>query len=188
MDASADFRDGMPFLGSRLWIDFVNSAPVALGDLIATPEGWRRWCAAAELGAGPSADLKAIHALRSALARLFECLLNGVPADAADVAAVNTVMARAASHPEIAVDDHGVAVRTAQVHAGDPLVAIVADFADFAAHFEAGRMRHCGNPECSLVFYDTARNGTRRWCSMAACGNRHKVRSHRARAATLKCT
>ncbi|MFF9497390.1 CGNR zinc finger domain-containing protein [Streptomyces flaveolus] len=34
------------------------------------------------------------------------------------------------------------------------------------------RIRACGNPECIPHFYDVSKNGTRRWCSMAGCGNR----------------
>jgi predicted RNA-binding Zn ribbon-like protein len=29
-----------------------------------------------------------------------------------------------------------------------------------------------------LWFHDTTRSGTRRWCSMTACGNRLKARRH----------
>ena len=36
-------------------------------------------------------------------------------------------------------------------------------------------VRKCANPKCVLYFYDTSRTGRRRWCSMAACGNRSKV-------------
>ena len=37
------------------------------------------------------------------------------------------------------------------------------------------RVRKCANPECVLWFLDTSKNGSRRWCSMEACGNRTKV-------------
>jgi predicted RNA-binding Zn ribbon-like protein len=40
------------------------------------------------------------------------------------------------------------------------------------------RVKHCQNPDCVLWFFDTTRNGTRRWCSMAVCGNRMKARRH----------
>ena len=40
------------------------------------------------------------------------------------------------------------------------------------------RVRKCANPECVLWFLDTTRSGTRRWCSMTACGNRLKARRH----------
>ena len=42
------------------------------------------------------------------------------------------------------------------------------------------RLRACAADDCPLVFLDLSRPGTRRWCSMARCGNRHKVRTHRA--------
>ncbi|MCU1529207.1 MAG: hypothetical protein JWP75_2970 [Frondihabitans sp.] len=44
------------------------------------------------------------------------------------------------------------------------------------------RIRRCAADDCGLVFYDESRAGTRRWCSMQKCGNRAKVRAHRARA------
>ena len=42
----------------------------------------------------------------------------------------------------------------------------------------AGPSEICENPDCVLWFFDTTRNGTRRWCSMAVCGNRMKARRH----------
>lgn len=41
-----------------------------------------------------------------------------------------------------------------------------------------GRIRHCDGAGCVLWFLDTSRNGTRRWCSMAGCGNRAKAQLH----------
>lgn len=43
------------------------------------------------------------------------------------------------------------------------------------------RIRRCAHPECILFFYDTSKNGTRRWHSMATCGNRAKAARHQAR-------
>ncbi|MCX5048200.1 MULTISPECIES: CGNR zinc finger domain-containing protein [unclassified Streptomyces] len=43
------------------------------------------------------------------------------------------------------------------------------------------RIRGCAHDACILHFFDTSRNGTRRWCSMAACGNRAKASRHYAR-------
>jgi predicted RNA-binding Zn ribbon-like protein len=42
----------------------------------------------------------------------------------------------------------------------------------------AERVRRCANPDCVLWFLDVTRSGTRRWCSMTACGNRLKARRH----------
>jgi predicted RNA-binding Zn ribbon-like protein len=44
------------------------------------------------------------------------------------------------------------------------------------------RIRRRQHPACVLWFCDTARNGTRRWCSMATCGNRAKAYRHYGRA------
>jgi len=41
------------------------------------------------------------------------------------------------------------------------------------------RLSSCGNPVCRLVFLDSSKSGTRRWCDDAGCGNRHRVRRHR---------
>ena len=42
------------------------------------------------------------------------------------------------------------------------------------------RLLICGNPHCRLVFLDASKSGTRRWCDDAGCGNRDRVRRHRA--------
>ena len=44
------------------------------------------------------------------------------------------------------------------------------------------RLRQCEHERCALWFLDTSRNGTRRWCSMASCGNRAKAARHYRRA------
>ena len=43
------------------------------------------------------------------------------------------------------------------------------------------RLKACRWDDCRWAFFDTARNRTRTWCSMAACGNRAKARAFRAR-------
>ena len=46
------------------------------------------------------------------------------------------------------------------------------------------RLRRCDADDCRMVFHDESRTGSRRWCSMARCGNRAKVRAFRERAAS----
>ncbi len=41
-------------------------------------------------------------------------------------------------------------------------------------------IRQC--PGCTVIFYDRTKAHRRRWCSMALCGNRAKVRRHRSTA------
>jgi len=43
------------------------------------------------------------------------------------------------------------------------------------------RLKICSNDACQEAFYDTSRNRSGRWCSMAKCGNRMKGRAYRHR-------
>ena len=38
------------------------------------------------------------------------------------------------------------------------------------------KIRIC--PNCNWLFSDRSRNGSRLWCDMSVCGNRHKARRH----------
>lgn len=42
------------------------------------------------------------------------------------------------------------------------------------------QVKKCASDDCGVLFVDESRGGSRRWCSMANCGNRHKVRQFRA--------
>ncbi len=44
---------------------------------------------------------------------------------------------------------------------------------------QTDRIRECGG--CGWLFFDSTRNQSRRWCTMAICGNRAKARRHYAR-------
>ena len=43
----------------------------------------------------------------------------------------------------------------------------------------SARVRRCADPRCGRVFQDETKNGRRRWCDMATCGNRAKAARHR---------
>jgi predicted RNA-binding Zn ribbon-like protein len=182
--AAQEIRDGFPFLGGRLWLDFLNSAPATMGELIARPEDLARWAKAAGIDrAGRPAftkgDVEAAHALRAALGGIYHALSKGAPSPARAIAEVNRHLAAA---PRLRrVESANGALLVSETVDGDLFGRIASDLADFIPTFEPHRLRACGGEDCSLVFYDTARNATRRWCSMAACGNRHKVARHRAR-------
>jgi len=64
------------------------------------------------------------------------------------------------------------------------LAAIARSAAEIISEGPDAPVRICANPQCGLFFYDTSRTGKRRWCSMAVCGNRHKVAGHAKRLAT----
>jgi predicted RNA-binding Zn ribbon-like protein len=47
-----------------------------------------------------------------------------------------------------------------------------------ATQLDRSRVRRCESEQCVLLFYDTSKNRSRRWCDMAACGNRAKAAAH----------
>lgn len=48
-------------------------------------------------------------------------------------------------------------------------------------HADFARVKNCEGATCTLWFHDVSKNHTRRWCSMAVCGNRAKAATHRAK-------
>jgi predicted RNA-binding Zn ribbon-like protein len=43
------------------------------------------------------------------------------------------------------------------------------------------RVKACVADDCQWAFYDSSRNRSGRWCDMAVCGNREKVRTYRSK-------
>jgi predicted RNA-binding Zn ribbon-like protein len=62
-----------------------------------------------------------------------------------------------------------------------PFAAVVWAVARLLAEAPPGSVRACPGRGCGWAFYDP--RGRRRWCQMAWCGNRTKVRRHSERAA-----
>jgi predicted RNA-binding Zn ribbon-like protein len=61
--------------------------------------------------------------------------------------------------------------------AGSLLAAAVRELGEL----EPSRLRRCGRPECSLVFYDTTRSATQLWHAERPCGIRERQRRRRAK-------
>lgn len=190
-----DLRDGMPFLGGPLWIDLLNTTPILAGveqDLLATPESFARWLAAAGLPtpdptAGESAR-RTLVALRQRLRVAFDEMRQAGTVSKTAAYAVNLLLAQARVELRLEVTADGAQlVETFEPGAGGPAATVAQDFARFAAAHPAAqqRLKGCANPACSMVFFDSGKNATRRWCSMALCGNREKIKRYRTRKAPV---
>lgn len=57
------------------------------------------------------------------------------------------------------------------------LVGAVLDALDLVRE-SPGRVRECADAECPVMFLDTSRNRSRRWCSMETCGARAKASAY----------
>jgi predicted RNA-binding Zn ribbon-like protein len=66
------------------------------------------------------------------------------------------------------------------VRVGQALSTLARGAVELLDAANAERIRECDADDCAMVFYDESRSNNRRWCSMARCGNRAKVRKHRA--------
>ncbi|WP_223192907.1 CGNR zinc finger domain-containing protein [Paenibacillus sedimenti] len=55
------------------------------------------------------------------------------------------------------------------------LYMIIRSIFDTLDTYTPDRIRKCEHEDCILHFVDTSKSGKRRWCSMEACGNRHKA-------------
>ncbi|MFI7286678.1 CGNR zinc finger domain-containing protein [Streptomyces anulatus] len=163
---------------------------LAYFEVLHEPADLVRWAAESRLPDGldgGSGDGLAVSAgevgdarvLRDALWRLAEGHVAGAPPGPDDLAILND----AAAHPPLAARlTSGGDREWAPGGTGAGLLSTVArDAVDLFTGAFAHRIRTCGAHGCRLLFVDTSRPGRRRWCSMERCGNRHKVRAHRAR-------
>lgn len=64
------------------------------------------------------------------------------------------------------------------VDSDDPLFLLGAAAADFLSRHDLSLVKSCGGTGCILLFYDETKSHSRRWCSMAGCGNRMKAALH----------
>jgi predicted RNA-binding Zn ribbon-like protein len=120
---------------------------------------------------GPS-DLAAVVALRAALR---EALTGG-----SDEAQAAQALAR---FPLRLAPDSAGRLRMAADSGVAGLDLIVETVAASVAGGSWTRLKLCASADCRWAFYDTSRSGGGRWCSMEACGNRHKTRAYRQRLA-----
>ena len=158
-------------------------------DTLHRPADLAHWAANSRLGLDPSAvtvrarELAAARTLRDALWRITWRVIAGEAVQDADRAIVNAAAARAPLAPQLAADG---AVQWLTPCTGTAVLAAVArDAVEILAGPRAGRIRECAAHDCHLVFLDTSRPGSRRWCAMERCGNRQKVKDiRRRRAAT----
>lgn len=100
-----------------------------------------------------------------------------------DATALNEFLAQAPSYPQLVGNASTLRVeRQRTVRTPQQALAPIAEAAaDFLATADFGLVRPCEGKGCILWFYDRTKSHRRRWCSMQACGNRHKVEAFRER-------
>jgi predicted RNA-binding Zn ribbon-like protein len=122
---------------------------------------------------------------REVLYRVLLAQVEGRPAPAVDVAALEEEVHRALAARRLESKAGrfswtlpGVCLLETVV----PRLAVVAS--ELLTSEALKRVRVCeatASDGCGWLFLDETRNHSRRWCSMATCGNQHKARRHYAR-------
>ncbi|GAA1949740.1 CGNR zinc finger domain-containing protein [Kitasatospora viridis] len=201
-DAPQPPADPRPLPGEPLCLDLLNTRWHDGGnprDLLDSLDGlalWLRLNGFAEQVPADRAALDALLTTRAAIAghlaqlRAQSAPEEGPGAEHPDLEAarpdleaaraeLNAVLAHGALRRTLAAD--GPAERAeADTPAWLPAWLAAADYLRLLTE-APDRIRSCAHPDCVLHFYDTSKNGTRRWHSMATCGNRAKASRHYAR-------
>jgi predicted RNA-binding Zn ribbon-like protein len=167
----------------RLSLDFVATVGERWRrsfERLLAPEDLARWIGeAGMLDTSPTVSRRQLAAgrlLREAINRLAR---PGIEPELGDGDELNRWAARAPLAPQLASDGELVWVAERPVEA--TFATIARDAVDLLSGPLAGRIRECGAPDCALLFVDTSRPGSRRWCSTEACGNRVRTHAYRQR-------
>ncbi|MEP6618701.1 MAG: ABATE domain-containing protein [bacterium] len=192
-------RQPFPFVAERLWLDFVNSDHAVRGkDALHDFERFVRWLEVAQLldperastmrrraqqqPAGALAVLGDARRVRAVFRSLAERGIASRDIRSDALGEINRVLGRSAGTRRVELREDGRFER-AFVPVGDAfaglLIPVVESAADALILGELARVRRCADPRCARVFQDETKNGRRRWCDMATCGNRAKAARHR---------
>jgi predicted RNA-binding Zn ribbon-like protein len=183
-----------PLLGEPVSLDLVNTRVRQDGtdlDLLDAPSALAAWLAA-ESGRVPwwggvsAADLRAVRALRDAIAGMLAARRAGTRPPRGAVKTVNTALSASGTATRLTWTASGPRAeqRATRSKRGALLHALAADAVGILAGPDAALVRECAHPECVLQFL--ASNPRRRWCSASVCGNRARVARHYARHGTNK--
>lgn len=174
--------DRFYLIGNNLALDFVNSIMFD-----ATAENLAAWAVAVGLISEGDAEqsrpkwrpdqLERISTFRQRLRGMVESLLENGGISEPDIDAVNRILRQGGRFVELqrTADSFVKRVEIDATDAANLLVPIAESFVDLLCYGNLDYLRQCENPDCILYFYDTTKNHRRRWCSMAACGNRAKA-------------
>ncbi len=181
------------WIGGALWLDAVNSEWISDGERV---DGWRdaasleAWLRQAGERFGEAEALRdvrlkggdelleAAKPLRAALRAACEAAHEERRVPALALAELNAALARRAVMSRLEATADGWREREVLAGQEGVLWLLARSAARSWTGGELSRLKPCANPDCILWFLDTSKNGTRRWCSMQGCGNRHKVTAH----------
>jgi predicted RNA-binding Zn ribbon-like protein len=194
------------FIGDALGLDFLNSIATPVDtpiDWIDDGDGLLNWLEQAQLVPADALKSIRVQALPGELDKVadqarslrewfrgFVRKNKGHPLAAktlAELDPLNRLLARDESFSRIVVGPKGekVPIQLQTVRRWRTPEALLVPIGEALAQFvcteDFCNVKACEGPACTLLFADHTRGHTRRWCSMAICGNRAKQSAHRHR-------
>ena len=188
------------FVGQHSAIDFANTFVMANGqwtDYLCTWADVVDWLSLTGLSVDPGLKLSAarraealknVLELRQAWKAELARLLSGGKVSDEFIERLNRLLADDTFYEKLHREGKNgfhLVRSISQLHGEKLAVAIFGrQIALFLAEANLSYLHRCANTtSCALYFYDTTKNHRRQWCSVAGCGNRHKVAQFRKREA-----
>ena len=163
---------------------FVNTIDLEDGDDdIASPDGLRTWLESNGLAASGVRPTREDVARAAAVREALRALMLANAGEEGDPHATRT-LDEAAERARLTLrfDAHGRSrLEPAAGGVDGALGRILARVADAMSEGTWSRLKACRADNCQWAFYDSTKNRSGRWCDMAVCGNREKVRAFRER-------
>jgi len=194
-----EWIDGFLFVGNKPILDFLNTKLVLAdgpAELLPDVRALEKWLIASGIAgsvkakaairgwrdsAEAAAFLVQLVAFRERLRESVVRIESGLRLADVFLAEINSLLIQH-SLPTVLRRRDGKLVREIfwEPHKPVDLWAPIIDAAaDLLAETELSRIRKCES--CIVHFFDTSRKGSRRWCSMNICGNKHKVAAYQRR-------
>jgi predicted RNA-binding Zn ribbon-like protein len=176
---------GIPPHNLQLVIDFVNTMDVEAGeDRLGSPAQLAEWLDEQGLRDRDAPALRTAHLAQTVELReaLRTVLLAHTHGEAAEDAGVR--LEHVAERGQLAVrfqDDGSVRITSRAAGYSGILAQLLVPVAYAAIDGSWKRLKACDADDCLEAFYDHSRNRSGRWCDMAVCGNRTKVRAYRTK-------
>ncbi|MBW8807441.1 MAG: CGNR zinc finger domain-containing protein [Lysobacter sp.] len=138
---------------------------------------------AAESPAKAAAALARCKSLREALCEALYALAHGQQPDDATLDSLDQARLSASRAARLISRDSRLQTQWSVERSGLDLIAhVVTAYAiELLKDARLDRLRVCDGNDCGWVFIDTSKNGRRRWCDMATCGNVAKARRFQQR-------
>jgi predicted RNA-binding Zn ribbon-like protein len=172
------------FRGGVLALDLVNTKKLKRGkpfEALVTPQDVAQWWQAAcehhpqwqrEVQGGDEAVdandtelLEALKTLRAALRQMFTALVENTTPRQEDVDVLNNVLCTGHWSMDLSPEGELLPIYQTEGAHNQILLSCALSALHLIREGELSRLHHCESDRCVLLFYDTTRSATRRWCS-----------------------